>query len=133
MSFIKIKPLSNSPVKVHELQEARPFKDIRIPRKSIDYFVNLYVTSCTVDELIIGHSPEIRILKNIVYRYEDHESLLTELDIELLVNVMQMNLEERALRYTDYRHDITFDNLSKEFGLDKFLVIPLFFNTRSLI
>lgn len=134
MNPLKIKTLNTPPTsKVHELQEARPFKDIRIPRKSLDYYINLYITDCTIDILARGHTPEIRILKNISARYPEHESLLSELDIELLVSIMQMNLEERALRYRDYKHDVVFDNLAKEFELNKFLVTPLFYSERKLL
>ena len=103
-----------------QMFDMRQLSNVRIVVKDLVILLQNYINSCTVDDLIEGHLPEIRMLKNIVSRYDLHECMKVY-DLEMLVCLIEINLEDRTMRTDRFAHDVLFDNIIKKFGLADYI------------
>jgi len=78
--------------------------------------VSNYMKHLSNNLFITDLLPEVKMLNNLIKRYPVEEHL-SELDLDILTNLAQINLNERAIRNTEYLHDKLFDSIISEFQL----------------
>lgn len=119
------------PIKEVELKSARQYQHIRIGVKYLKQYLQIYVKRCIPEDLLHGHHPSIIILKNIVSRYENIDSLLQEWDVELLVCTIKLVLEAKKYE-EEYLHEVVMIDILKEFKLEEFIKIEEYNATQQI-
>jgi len=110
------------------------FHKIIIFSEDLNKHLKWYIHECSTNSpnvLIKVHAPVFNILRNISQRYSPQD-VITDNDVELIVNLIQLNLIERDNRDVVYLHDILINHIISDFKLEEFVKRkPVFFDKKT--
>ena len=115
----------SAPVKPMQLMQLNEYKDKKICKEDLRLFVDKYKKESKILNFLRGLPPEIKIIQNIVDRYQSfvcRRTPISESDKDLLANMICLNKEHREensnkstrLRDTIIDRMVTFFELEKE-------------------